>query len=121
MKQPIVTLSAAEAEFVAACEAAREILWMRGILHDMGYPQMESSILFEDNTACISLATSQGKHDRMKHIDVRYHFLKEQVKQGTVQIVHIPGTEQRADILTKDICVADIFLTHQPKVLGTRF
>ena len=34
---------------------------------------------------------------------------------------HIPGTEQRADILTKDICVADIFLTHQPKVLGTRF
>ena len=121
MKQPIVTLSAAEAEFVAACEAAREILWMRGILHDMGYPQMESSILFEDNTACISLATSQGKHDRMKHIDVRYHFLKEQVKQGTVQIVHIPGTEQRADILTKDICVADIFLTHQPKLLGTRF
>ena len=65
MKQPIVTLSAAEAEFVAACEAAREILWMRGILHDMGYPQMESSILFEDNTACIFLATSQGKHDRI--------------------------------------------------------
>ena len=73
---------------------------MRGILHDMGYPQMESSILFEDNnTACISLATSQGKHDRMKHIDVRYHFLKEQVKQGTVQI-----DKQRADILTKDMC-----------------
>ena len=45
---------------------------------------MESTILFEDNTACIFLATPQDKPDRMKHIDVRYHFLKEQVKQGTV-------------------------------------
>lgn len=101
MKQPLITLSAAEAEFVAAVEACREIIWLRGVLSDMGFPQHGPTTLFEDNTAAISLATGTGKHPRTKHIDIRFHFLKEQVAHGTVFLEKISGILHPADGLTK--------------------
>ena len=101
VKQVPVSLSSTEAEYIALCEAATEIVWLRQLLKDMGFPQESATTVFEDNMSCIDMAHGSGNHQRTKHINVRYHYTRELVLNNTIKLVHLSTADMIADILTK--------------------
>ena len=79
-KQPTVPLSSCEAEYQRLAAAVQEPIFFRDLLRELGYEQCEPSTIRKDNQNCIKLATSNpGLHKRSKHIDTKYHFVREQV------------------------------------------
>ena len=100
--QRSTSLSTAEAEYIAAADAAREAIWLRQFLSELGFPQ-ESTIIYEDNQAAIALATDHGVSRRTKHIDVRHHFLRDCVTTGKLVLCYLSSKEMVADILTKAV------------------
>ena len=101
--QATVALSTAEAEYLSAAEAAREALWLRSLLHDLGLPQDDATIIFDDNQGAIAMTVNSGLHQRTKHIDVRHHFIKQHVDEGRVILKYLPTEDMVADILTKPL------------------
>jgi len=99
--QPIVTLSSTEAEYVAACSTGQEAAWLRSFLSSLGYDMSAPSTLFMDNKSAVCVARNPEHQGRMKHIDVRWHWLREAVERGEFKIEHIPTASMPADILTK--------------------
>jgi hypothetical protein len=102
-KQPIVTLSTTEAEFVAAAGCASQVVWMRRVLNQLGHVQKKSTIVMCDNSSIIKLSNNPVMHGRSKHIDVRFHFLRELVNDGIIELLHCGTEEQTADIMTKPL------------------
>ena len=102
-KQPVVTLSTTEAEFIAAASCACQGIWLRRILEEVKYTQQGPIMLFCDNSSTIKLSKNPVLHGRSKHIDVRFHFLRDLTKEGKVELVHCRNVEQIADILTKPL------------------
>ena len=100
-RQTCVALSTAEAEYMAASTATREAMYLRHLLEDMGYPQFQATILHEDNQPCIHVANNPGLSPKLKHIDLHYHFVRERVEDGDIQLQYIDTAEQIADIFTK--------------------
>jgi hypothetical protein len=99
--QSIATLSTTEAEYVAACTAGMEIMYLRNLLTEFGYSVREGSTLYVDNQSAISVAKNPEHHGRMKHLDLRFYWLREAVERGIIKVVHLPGVEMPADLLTK--------------------
>jgi hypothetical protein len=102
-KQPIVTLSTTEAEFVAAASCACQGVWLRRILQQLGQDQHKATLIFCDNSSSIKLSKNPILHGRCKHIDVRYHFLRDLTKEGVVELAHCSTNDQIADIMTKPL------------------
>lgn len=101
-KQATVTLSTAGAEYMALSSAAQEAVWLRKLLNDLKLKQEVPTILFEDNQAAISMARNTH-HGRSKHIDIRYHFVRETVENETVELRYCPSSQMLADFLTKGL------------------
>ena len=99
--QTTVALSSMEAEYMAACAATQESLWLAMLLEQMGIEVSKPIVLKEDNQACIDFSKNPGNHKRSKYSDCRYHFVRERVASGDVVSQWIPTTEQRVDIFTK--------------------
>lgn len=100
-KQETVALSSCEAEFMAGTEAARQAIWLQDLLSEVtGAPSVRVTIRL-DNQSAIALTKNPVFHGRSKHIHKRYHFIRECVENGQVEVEHVPGEEQKADILTK--------------------
>jgi hypothetical protein len=76
-KQPIVTLSTYEAEYVAATSSVCHAVWLRNLLKELHMSQVEATEIFVDNKSALALAKNPVFHDRSKHIDTRYHFIRE--------------------------------------------
>ena len=102
-KQPVVTLSTTEAEFIAAASCACQGVWLRRILEKLGHDQSQSTVIYCDNSSAIKLSRNPVLHGRSKHIDVRFHFLRELTRDGVVELVHCNTQEQVADIMTKPL------------------
>jgi hypothetical protein len=102
-KQPIVTLSTTEAEFVAAASCACQSIWLRNILKHLMVDQDHNTLIFCDNSSSIKLSKNPILHGRCKHIDVRFHFLRDLTKEGIVELVHCKTQDQLADIMTKPL------------------
>lgn len=101
--QHSVTLSSTEVEYVAYCQATKEVVWLRLLLRELGHPQLGPTTLFCDNNSTILLANNPEFHARTKHIDTQVHWIREIIKTGQVILKWIPGTEQIADGLTKPL------------------
>jgi hypothetical protein len=99
--QPTVALSSAEAEYMAVCAATQESTYLRQLLEEFGYPQVSATKIFEDNQGCIALARNPVLHKRTKHIEIRYHFIRERIESKQVQLEYVPTQKQLADIMTK--------------------
>lgn len=100
-KQRCVALSSCEAEFMAATAAACQGVWLRNLLGKLTDKDIGPVVLYVDNKSAIDLAKNPVFHGRSKHIDIRYHFIRECVERGEIEIKHIGTGDQRADILTK--------------------
>jgi len=102
-KMKIVALSSTEAEYVALCHAVSQLIFLRELMNQLGFGSNRPSIIYEDNLSCIKMVYGQLNHQTTKHINVRYHFTKDQVEKGTVEIIHCPTEEMIADVLTKPL------------------
>ena len=105
-RQPCVALSSTEAEYVAISRAAQTVCWLRRLLDQLGFRQEQPTLLFEDNTSCISIAESEGLNQRTKHIDVRHHYIRDMVQENIIQIEHLGTDDMLADFFTKALPVA---------------
>jgi hypothetical protein len=116
--QPTVAFSTAEAEFMAASSTCTEVVWLRRILSQLGYPQRRPTPLYEDNQACIMISEHPTAYKgRAKHIDMRVHALRDYVAQHTVKLVRCPTYDMTADCLTKAL-PSPAFLRHRAVLLG---
>ena len=102
-KQEIVALSSCEAEFMAATEAAKQGIWLQELLGEVIGRPSKKVVIKVDNNSVIALTKNPVFHGRSKHIHRRFHFIRECVENNQVEVEHVPGNEQRADILTKSL------------------
>ena len=101
--QPTVALSTTEAEYMALCAATQEAVFLRKLLLDMGFPQQEATAIGEDNQGCIALSKNPITSARSKHIDIKYHFVREKVKSEEVIVLYCDTDNMMADVLTKPL------------------
>ncbi|GKB10480.1 retrovirus-related pol polyprotein from transposon TNT 1-94, partial [Tanacetum coccineum] len=101
-KQKCMAILSTEVEYIALSGCCAQILWMRSQLTDYGF-QFNKISLYCDNKSAISLCCNNVQHSRAKHIDVRYHFIKEQVENGIVKLYFVRIEYQLADIFTKPL------------------
>ena len=102
-KQPIVTLSTTEAEFVAAASCACQAIWLRRILEEIQFKQQGATSIYCDNSSTIKLSRNLVLHGRSKHIDVKYHFLRDLAKDEVINLIFCKSEDQVADIFTKPL------------------
>ena len=100
-KQPIVTLSTTEAEYMAASVCACQVIWYKRVLEELGYNENGSTVILCDNTSTIKLSKNHVFHGICKHIGVRFHFLRDLVNKGVISLEHCGTAEQVADVFTK--------------------
>jgi len=102
--QPTCAKSTTEAEYMALGEACSEIKWQRQLLEDLtNQKQQGPTVLWEDNKGAIALASDPIFRRRTKHIDVKWHFIRECQENGLVKIKYCKSADMIADILTKPI------------------
>ncbi|GJZ94902.1 hypothetical protein Tco_0667105 [Tanacetum coccineum] len=101
-KQKSTAISSTEAEYIALSGCCSQILWMRSQLTDYGF-KFNKIPLYCDNKSAIALCCNNVQHSRAKHIDIRYHFIKEQVENGIVELYFVRTEYQLADIFTKPL------------------
>ena len=101
-KQNSVSTSTAEAEYIAAGSCCAQILWMRNQLADYGF-DFKSIPIHCDNTSAIAITHNPVMHSRTKHIEIRYHFIRDHVQNGTISLQYIPTEDQLADVFTKPL------------------
>jgi hypothetical protein len=102
-KQKIVALSSCEAEYVAAAAAACQGIWLSRLIADMLGTKEATVKLLMDNMSAIALSRNPVHHERSKHIDTKFHFLRECIEDGKVEVDHIGTADQLADIFTKSL------------------
>jgi hypothetical protein len=101
-KQNSVALSTAEAEYIAAGYCCAQLLWMRQTLRDYGCKLRKVPLLC-DNESAICMADNPVEHSRTKHIDIRYHFLRDHQQKGDIEIAYVSTHNRLADIFTKPL------------------
>lgn len=114
-KQNTVALSTTESEYMAASEAAKEVLWLRQLLIDINEPQLMVTLCI-DNQSAIKLIHNPIYHKRTKHIDIRYNFIREKVEQNVINIQYVKSSNQLADFLTKAL-PSSKFILNRDQVL----
>ena len=96
-----MVLSSAVAEYMASSQASCEAIWLRKMPIGLFGQEMSPTVIHCDNHSCIKLSENLVFHDRSKHIEIRYHFIRDWVQRGAVQLQYISTDDQVADILTK--------------------
>ncbi|GJW41853.1 retrovirus-related pol polyprotein from transposon TNT 1-94 [Tanacetum coccineum] len=102
-RQKSAAISSTEAEYIALSGCCAQVLWMRSQLTDYGLG-FNKIPMYCDNKSAIALCCNNVQHSRSKHIDIRYHFIKEQVENGVVELYFVRTEYQLADIFTKALC-----------------
>jgi hypothetical protein len=100
-KQATVALSTVEAEYIALTRSSKQAMWMYSFLEELCMPQERPAILYGDNMGAAALARDAKGHARVKHIDIREHYIRERVAAGDINIQHVASTNNLADIFTK--------------------
>jgi hypothetical protein len=117
VKQKSVSLSTAESEWYTASEAWKELLYLRIIMREFGFPQLWPSYLSEDSRAVIAMTENPSNRKGARHIDTREHFVDQLVKDHTIKLVQCRTNKMAADALTKNL-PAPAFEQHRAVMLG---
>jgi Reverse transcriptase (RNA-dependent DNA polymerase)/gag-polypeptide of LTR copia-type len=102
-KQELVTLSTTESEYVATTHAAKEGIWLHRLISELFRPLTDPTSLLCDNQSAIALSKDGSFHARTKHIDIRYHFIRYVIEEGSIELIYCPTDDMAADILTKPL------------------
>ena len=102
-KQARVSKSSTESEYRAMSTACSEIIWLRGLLAELGIPQNDATPLCADNTSAIQIAANPVFHERTKHIEVDCHSIREALDARVISLPHVTSQLQLADIFTKAV------------------
>ena len=100
--QTCVTQSTTEAEYVSTSEACKEAVWLGRLVIDLGIKE-QMPMLHCDSQSAIQLARNPVYHAKTKHVDVKYHFIREMLEDKQIELVKVHTTENPADILTKGL------------------
>jgi len=101
-RQPTITLSTTEAEYMVNTQATKEAIWITKLMMDLGYMEEKKMMVIRcDNQSAISLTKNPTHHARTKHIDVQCHFVRERVENGEVRFEYCSTEHMVADVLTK--------------------
>ena len=111
-KQPVVALSTAESEYIALSAATQEAAWLQKLLTDLRMPS-RPIVLMENNQGAIALTQNPVAHSKNKHIDIRFHFIREAPEKGMIQIKYSPSEDMLADLLTKPLPKITFTKLHQ--------
>jgi hypothetical protein len=123
--QTEIALSSTEAEYIALSQSMREVLPIMWLLEEAQKKGIKVSAkpckvhckVFEDNEGAIEIAKVPKMRPRTKHLNIKYHHFREEVKKGTVSIYHVTTGEQMADMLTKPLDES-LFERHRKKMMG---
>jgi hypothetical protein len=117
-KQTTVALSTAEAELMSVCECVKEVKWIYQLLIEMGTKTQTPVVIHEDNQSTIKISENDAHHDRTKHIDIRHHFVRDEIKSKIIKMQWVRTNEQVADILTKPL-TSPTFILLRNKLMKT--
>ena len=107
-KQATVADSSTEAEYISASAAGREIIWMRTLLQELGFNISQPSILHVDNQSALKVLRNPEHHSRMKHIDIKVHWIREAIKRQEIEVHFLQTKDMIANIFTKPLAANDI-------------
>ena len=116
-KQSTVALSSTEAEYMALCAAIQEAVYLRLLLSDLGYTQNEPTLIYQDNQGSIAMAKNAIISRRTKHVDIKYHYVREMIEAGQIRLEYIPTDKMVADCLTKPVG-KEVIKRTQSKLFG---
>ncbi|RYC77798.1 hypothetical protein BFJ63_vAg19328, partial [Fusarium oxysporum f. sp. narcissi] len=106
-RQPTVALSSCEAEYMGQTQCTKEAIWLRGLLRELlaqyKHGDLQTTILYGDNQGAIAMAKTPQFHARTKHIDLQWHYVRDRVSDGDVELQYVPTEQQIADGLTKPL------------------
>jgi hypothetical protein len=102
-KQSFVALSTTEVEYIALSGAVHEAVWLRKLLTNLFDHEMDSTIIHCDNQSCVKLSENHVFHDKSKHIEIKYHYIKDIVQRKKLHVQYLPTHEQIANIFTKPL------------------
>ena len=98
-----MALSAAEAEYIAACSASCEAVWLWKLLSDIFDLQLDATCIHFDNQSYVKLSENPVFHDKSKHIEIKYHYIRDMVQRGVVNLQYVAMEEKITDVLTKPL------------------
>jgi hypothetical protein len=101
IRQEVIATSSTEAEYIAYTACLKELKWVQGVLEELQYPVELPTPVWSDSQSAIALAYTEGYRARTKHIDVRYHYVREALKLGAITLQYLPTEKMPADGLTK--------------------
>ena len=102
-RQQTVSRSSAEAEYRGVANDVSEVTWIRNLMLELYCPLRTATIVYCDNVSAVYLSTNPVQHQRMKHVEIGIHFVRERIAIGQVRVIHVPSSSQYADIFTKGI------------------
>jgi hypothetical protein len=111
-KQDCVTTSTCHSEMIALSTTSKYVVHLRQLLGELGFPQSEATIIYTDNSAAIGVASTFGTTKRTRHVDISHFLFQEYQSKNLIRTIHVPGTDQWADALTK--------LLHKDKLIKCR-
>jgi hypothetical protein len=100
--QKTVALSSTEAEFMALCDCSRQVVWIKSLFSELDI-HLDAIPICGDNQGSIFMGSNPVQERRSKHIDIRYHYIREVVQDGKVELFFIDGDENPADMFTKNL------------------
>ena len=92
-----------EAEYMVLTRAMKQILWMHAAMDEVGYPQPKPAILYNDNSGAVLLTQNTKNNTKVKHINIRYHYIRERVEEGEIEVRHVASANNLADMFTKQL------------------
>ena len=96
-------LSTTEVEYFVACSKSCEAVWLRKLLSDLFDLQLDATCIYCDNQSCVNLLENPMFHDKSKHIEIKYHYIKDLVQRGAVKLQYVMMDKQIVDVLTKPL------------------
>jgi hypothetical protein len=102
-RQPTLSRSSAEAEYIGVANVVSESCWLRNLLLELHSPLSQATLVYCDNVSAIYLSGNPVQHQRTKHIEMDIHFVREKVARGQARVLHVPSRHQIADIFTKGL------------------
>ncbi|GJZ27482.1 hypothetical protein Tco_0571735 [Tanacetum coccineum] len=107
-----------ECKLIGYSDSDCHAIWLRNLLIEMENQQDEATQILVNNKSAIELAKNPVNHERSKHIDIRFHFIRDHVKEGRAQLVHVPSRDQVADIFTKPL--PTVLLENFKRLIGMK-